>query len=72
MIEIDRNFECKKCNSNDVSYHIFVRQEFSITFPDSNRGVGFCNSCNDRTYIVETESSKQEFEESLIINLGVK
>jgi transcription elongation factor Elf1 len=62
-MKIDRKFKCIRCNSDNVDYNIRIRQEFSITYPD----FGFCHSCKDRTYILETESSKQEFEKTKIV-----
>tara|TARA_R100000781_G_scaffold113917_1_gene83476 strand:- start:713 stop:913 length:201 start_codon:yes stop_codon:yes gene_type:complete len=62
-MEIDRKFKCVKCNSDDVDYHLRVRQDLLIKYPN----FGFCHSCNDRTYIVETELSKQEFENTKIM-----
>ena len=56
-MKIDRKFKCVKCNSDDVDYHLRVRQDFSIKYSSH----GFCHSCNHTNNIVETELSKQEF-----------
>ena len=63
-MEIDRKFKCSKCDSDNVSFHLWVHQDFSIKFPSH----GFCHSCNHTNNIVETELSKLEFDNTKIIN----
>ena len=68
MMEIDRNFECKNCNSDNVKYNLIIHQDFSITYPKQ----AFCYECLDDVEIQETKQSLRDFENSLIINLGGK
>jgi len=63
-MKIDRKFQCVKCLSDDVSFSLWVRQDFSIKYPSH----GFCHSCNHTNNIVETELSKLGFENTKIIN----